>query len=524
MTRQKGVKQKEVTSNVNNAQLDVSRSIATQSPVSAPIGRLLVNRINIWKTLPNSKFANDIISRGLTIPFINKQASLRLMKDKGQVRQYDNNKRRSLDKECDRLLELGVIETLPRDAYIYFNHVFFNVKPNGTIRLIFDMKELNKNIAKPRFKMLKSSTIFPYLLNNNFACKLDLKDAYWHIPLHSMAQKFLTFKLGNRKFKWTVMPFVLKTAPYIFTKIMFTVVKYIQKKYGIIVFNYLDDFIILAQDYWTCKEHTKIVIKVLSELGWKISLEKSVTDPVKEIDFLGVTYYLDSKTMHPMTKNVKKCKDITKTFTNLTKANLTLFQKLLGTYNFVSNFTLFGRNYIKCLHRFYGYFKSGSKIIPPSLKMQIQKWKTKEMFNKVNIPKQTYDYEIFSDASNEGWGGVLYKDRNIDYVKGTWNQSENEMHINLKELLACMKTIQYFIEKVRKCNLMLNVDSKVTVAWINKRGSIKNPVANELILDLMKVSHKFEIHFIASWIKGSNNGKFKWTVRPFVLKTAPVIR
>ena len=102
-------------------------------------------------------------------------------------------------------------------------------------------------------------------------------------------------------------------------------------------------------------------------------------------------------------------------------------------------------------------------------------------------------------------GGVLYKDRNIDYVKGTWNQSENEMHINLKELLACMKTSQYFIEKVRKCNLMLNVDSKVTVAWINKRGSIKNPVANELILDLMKVSHKFEIHFKASWIKGSNN-------------------
>ena len=49
--------------------------------------------------------------------------------------------------------------------------------------------------------MLKSKTIFPYLHTNSWAGKLDLKDAYWHVPLHSSAQKFLTVKLGKRKFK-----------------------------------------------------------------------------------------------------------------------------------------------------------------------------------------------------------------------------------------------------------------------------------------------------------------------------------
>ena len=74
------------------------------------------------------------------------------------------------------------------------------------------MKLLNTMIKKPSSSMLRANTLFPYLQLNSWACKLDLKDAYWHVPLHDSAQKFLTFKLGKRKLKWTVAPFGLKTA------------------------------------------------------------------------------------------------------------------------------------------------------------------------------------------------------------------------------------------------------------------------------------------------------------------------
>ena len=77
--RQKGVNLKYVNS---SAQVKVPspKSTTTQSPVNVPIGSYLVNRINIWKTIPKSTFANNIISKGLTIPFIDKY--LRLKKNK----------------------------------------------------------------------------------------------------------------------------------------------------------------------------------------------------------------------------------------------------------------------------------------------------------------------------------------------------------------------------------------------------------------------------------------------------------
>ena len=181
------------------------------------------------------------------------------------------------------------------------------------------MKVLNTMIKKPSFSLLKSNKIFPYLQVNSWACKLDLKDAYWHVPLHESAQKFLTFKLGKKKFRWKVMPFGLKTAPYIFSKIMNTVIKYIRSKYSMLIFNYLDDILILAKDPHSCQTQTEIVIKTLNKLGWKISLKKSIIEPVQQIEFLGVHYDLDKKTMRPIQKNIDRCISLARTFTNLNK-------------------------------------------------------------------------------------------------------------------------------------------------------------------------------------------------------------
>ena len=46
------------------------------------------------------------------------------------------------------------------------------------------------------------------------------------------------------------MPFGLASAPYIFTTIMIAVIVYIRKTYGIIIFSYLDDILILADNHF----------------------------------------------------------------------------------------------------------------------------------------------------------------------------------------------------------------------------------------------------------------------------------
>ena len=94
----------------------------------------------------------------------------------------------------------------------------------------------------------------------------------------------------------------------------------------------------------------------MSDLELKIYFVRSVTEPAKENENLGVTYYLHSITIHPRTKNIRKCKDITKTISLIIFIRLILpfFLRMLETYNFVSNFNQFGRNHIKEMHRYLG--------------------------------------------------------------------------------------------------------------------------------------------------------------------------
>lgn len=473
-------------------------------PVSGK-GRSLINKIDSWSELPNSSFACDIIKKGVRLPFKDKKIAQRSLKKHGISRYYSPRKRQVLEEECDRLLNLGVLEQIPRDSIFYSNHIFYKVKPDGKIRLIFDMKNLNTLIRKPTFSMLKSKSIFPYLHLHKWAGKLDLKDAYWHVPLHPSAQKYLTFKLGRRKFKWKVVPFGLKTAPYIFSKIMSTVVKYIRKKYNIIIFNYLDDILILAEEFHKCESHIKKVIKILENLGWCISFNKSVIRPVQDIGFLGVQYDLINKTMRPMDKNIDKCIKMVKTTSNLIKCDLKIYQSLIGSLNFCSYYTPFGRLHIKPLHRYHGYFSQGYRTIPPSFKTFLKAWERPDMYTEINIPKSSIDLDLFTDASNLGWGGALVSTDNICFTNGTWSQHEEILHINIKELLACIHSIKHFKDKLRDKVVLIHIDSKVTKAWISKQGSIRNQLAHDYISELILLKRKHNIQIHTRWIRGKNN-------------------
>jgi hypothetical protein len=51
----------------------------------------------------------------------------------------------------------------------------------------------------------------------DWAVSMDLKDAYFHIPIHPDYQKYLRFQFEGQIYQFQALPFGLASAPLIFT-------------------------------------------------------------------------------------------------------------------------------------------------------------------------------------------------------------------------------------------------------------------------------------------------------------------
>ena len=98
--------------------------------------------------------------------------------------------------------------------------------------------------------------------------KLDLKDAYFMVPIAPQHQKL---QWEGRNFHFTCLPFGLSTAPRTFTKVTKTVVSILRSR-GVRMVVYLDDIIFLLQRE---EKLTQIRNLVLDFLGYLVNYKKS---------------------------------------------------------------------------------------------------------------------------------------------------------------------------------------------------------------------------------------------------------
>ena len=58
------------------------------------------------------------------------------------------------------------------------------------------------------------------LRQREWTMSIDLKDAYFHIPVVKRSRKYLHFVIGDKVFQFRALPFGLSTAPLVFTRVI----------------------------------------------------------------------------------------------------------------------------------------------------------------------------------------------------------------------------------------------------------------------------------------------------------------
>ena len=80
-------------------------------------------------------------------------------------------------------LSKGIIKETFHAEKEFVSPIFTSHKSNGGIRLILNLKQLNKNIEYLHFKMDSINTILNLVTKDCFMASVDLKDAYYSVKI-----------------------------------------------------------------------------------------------------------------------------------------------------------------------------------------------------------------------------------------------------------------------------------------------------------------------------------------------------
>ena len=156
-----------------------------------------------------------------------------------------------IDIEVEKFLLKGIIRLSSNEDGQVISPIFTRPKKDGSHRVIFNLKKLNESVTYHHFKIGTLETAIRLLRPGCYMTSIDLKDAYYSIPIAEEHQKYLKFIWRDQLYAFTSLPMGLTSSPRIFTTVLKPVFSYLRSQFGHICLGYIDDsfYLILSLSF-----------------------------------------------------------------------------------------------------------------------------------------------------------------------------------------------------------------------------------------------------------------------------------
>ncbi len=102
-----------------------------------------------------------------------------------------------VDQEVIVLLKKGAIVEVDFSEDRFYSRMFLVPKKGNKWRPVLDLRSINKYIYKKHFKQEGVHTLRNTIKKDDWMIKIDLSDAYLHVPVRENFQRFLCFTWGE---------------------------------------------------------------------------------------------------------------------------------------------------------------------------------------------------------------------------------------------------------------------------------------------------------------------------------------
>ena len=307
LTKTLGVQNQVVPVNVHPALTAMGMDTSILSRPLQLAGRLQ-HFLSNWKLLTQDQFILEMVV-GIQIPFT-------AFPHQNQVPPlifHNQSEKVVIDREISEMLQKGAIQVVFPVNGEFLSSIFLVKKKDGGNRPVINLKELNSYVTYQHFKMEGLYLLKHLVQTGDWMIKIDLKDAYFTVPVSNQHQPLLRFMHGGLRYQFSCLPFGLGPAPRLFTKLLKPVVALL-RRLGLRLIIYLDVIIVFNQSQEGIVRDRDSTLWLLQHLGFVINWKKSVLHPAQSMENLGcVISSIEIKLFLPpgkMSQLVQGCKDL----------------------------------------------------------------------------------------------------------------------------------------------------------------------------------------------------------------------
>ncbi|XP_056269652.1 uncharacterized protein LOC130193228 [Pseudoliparis swirei] len=388
----------------------------------------------------------------------------------------DPAKALALSQELAKLLAKGAIEAVdplsqPRGFYSTY---FLVRKKDGGLRPILDLRGLNKFLKVLPFHMLSMADVLRTVSRGDLFTSVDLKDAYFHVPIVPCHRQFLRFAFQGRCFQFRVLPFGLSLSSRVFTRCVAAALSPLQLQ-GMKIMPYLDNWLICAQ----AAQDTTRLLSHVALLGLRVNMQKCSLPPSQSITFISIA--LDSAAMRARPSR-QRVDDILRNLTLFRggrRLPYILFLRLLGKLTAASAVIPLGllslrplQRWLNSLHLEVTCHRHRRVEVSQQCLRALSPWRERAYLSG-GVPMGMVPSRrevVTTDASLSGWGAV-WQNRT---AQGQWSAQDHTEHINVLELWAVHLALKQFLPFLAGKHILVRSDNTPTVFHINHQGGTRS--------------------------------------------------
>ena len=402
-------------------------------------------------------------------------------------RQVPISMRDAYREKLTELVQQGIVAPVTEHTE-WINSIVPVKKPDGSLRLCLDPKDLNRAIKRSQHYSRTVEDVVSDIEHSEYFTLGDANSGYWHVPIDLKSSMLTTFNTPWGKFRWLKLPFGLKVSSDVFQERLDRVLALMPDG----VSGIADDVLIHGK---TREDHDARVIQLL-ELARKNGLRLSA----KKLQFASQ----DCKFFgHRLTKEgLKADPDKVSAITNMTPpTNIQEMQSFLGMINYLNRYCpnlseLTEPLRMLCKQEVPYQWQAEQNKAFEEIKSAITQAPVLAYF-KPELP-----IVIQSDASNSGIGSVLLQaGQPVLFNSRSLTETEKNYSPIEKELLGLVEALKKLHKYTAGYEIEIQTDHKPLVSIWKKSVSNTSPRLRRLHLELSHYAGDATV----TYIKGKDN-------------------